>query len=180
MDDLIRKYIPHAPRLGLYVEPNIPRDKLKHALTDYAHGVQIQEVIALFDATLLGSGKDGAVFASHRLVFQNHDLQPTQEIPYDDIVGVEMKKRFLGGAKIIVEANAGAATVSHTIDFSGKGDAAPYVLRFLNEVLIASIHETATDRGAVSAALEALVSAGRLTRVDFDRLMDALDRAVSL
>lgn len=133
MRNLIEEYIPHAPRLGLYRHPDIPDEKLSNALKDYAHAVARDEVLALYDATLFGSAKDGAVLTEDRIVFQNTDLQPAQEMRYDDIVRVVSKKRFLGGYKVIVDHNQGHATVTHTIDFSGKGEAAQYVARFLHE-----------------------------------------------
>lgn len=135
MKELVEQFLPHAPQLGLYRHPSIPDDKLKNALEDYAHTVDRADVLALFDATLFGSAKDGAVFTADRLVFQNTDLQPAQEMRYDDIVGVESKRRLLGGSKILVDHNQGQATVTHTIDFSGKGDAAEYVERFLTRVI---------------------------------------------
>ncbi len=136
MRDLIEEYIPHAPRIGLYRRPEIPSDKLTNALKDYAHTVGSDEVLALYDATLFGSAKDGAVFTADRIVFQNTDLQPGQEMRYDDIVNVASKKRFLGGSKVVVDLNAGHATVTHTIDFSGKGAAAQFVARFLHEAML--------------------------------------------
>jgi len=110
-------------------------------LTDYAHTVQRHEVIALYDATLFGSAKDGAVFMADRIVFQNTDLQPAQEMRYNDIVNVTSKRRFLGGSKVVVDLNAGHATVTHTIDFSGKGDAAQYVARFLHEAMLSTMND---------------------------------------
>ena len=139
MRDLIEEYIPHAPRIGLYRHPEIPADKLTNALEDYAHTVRSDEVIALYDATLFGSAKDGAVLTDDRIVFQNTDLQPAQEMRYDDIVNVASKKRFLGGSKVVVDINAGHATVTHTIDFSGKGEAAQFVARFLHEAMITGV-----------------------------------------
>ena len=141
MRDLIEQYIPDAPRIGLYRHPNIPDDKLANALKDYAHTVERDEVIALYDATLFGSAKDGAVICADRIVFQNTDLHPAQEMRYDDIVNVVSKKSWLFGNKILVDLNEGHATVTHKIDFSGKGDAAQYVARFLHEAMTLTSRE---------------------------------------
>lgn len=194
MKELIERYIPNAPGLGLYVRPNIPEDKLRNALSDYAPAVRPAEVVALYDATLLGSAKDGAVFTEDRIVFQNTDLHPGQEMRYDDIVGVSSKKRLLGGMKVLVDHNPGQATVTHTIDFSGKGEAAAYVARFLQEVMMAQAGDGdeppeladqtpeakdspggTTDRVSVEAALAGLVATGRLSRADYNKMMGALD-----
>ena len=39
MTDLLREYLPTAPDLGLYVDPDIPASKLKAAIGDYARDV---------------------------------------------------------------------------------------------------------------------------------------------
>ena len=135
MKDILEQYIPHAPQLGLYRHPNIPPEKLANALKDYARTVDRDDVLALYDATIFGSAKDGALMTADRIVFQNTDLEPAQEMRYTDIVNVVSKKRFLGGRKILVDHNQAHATVTHTIDFSGKADAAQYVARFLHEVM---------------------------------------------
>jgi len=189
MRALIEKYIPNAPGLGLYLQPNIPEEKLRNALEDYAQAVHARDVVALYDATLLGSAKDGAVFTADRIVFQNTDLHPAQELRYDDIVGVSVKKRFLGGMKLLVDHNAGQATVTHTIDFSGKGGAAQYVARFLQEAMLAGAEaadeaadatrqetrSSETDRVSVEAALAGLIATGRLSRADYNKMIRALD-----
>ena len=54
--DLVRTYLPHAPGLGLWLAPEIPARKLQGALGDYARGVAPEDVLALYDATVFGSG----------------------------------------------------------------------------------------------------------------------------
>ena len=89
--------------------------------------------------------------------------------------------------KVQVDHNSGQATVTHTIDFSGKGDAAAYVARFLHEAMMARsgveedvtaepIDGGATDRAAVEAALVRLMATGRLTREDYEAMMGVFDR----
>ena len=68
MNDLVRDLIPHAPQMGLYVGPDIPADKRRNALQDYADEMTPDEVLALYDATLMGNAKDGALFASDRFL----------------------------------------------------------------------------------------------------------------
>ncbi|MEM6647720.1 MAG: hypothetical protein AAF730_15855, partial [Bacteroidota bacterium] len=62
MQNLIRELIPHAPQMRLYVAPQIPENKLQNALGDYAPSLAADTVLALFDATLMGSAKDGILF----------------------------------------------------------------------------------------------------------------------
>ena len=182
---LVRELIPHLPDAGLYVEPEIPFKKLHNAIEDYARSVKRGDVIALYDATLMGSGKDGALFLADRFVFQNNNLQPAHEIKYHDLVQVVQKKSFIGGPTVDLDVNRGRATVHLSIDFSGKAKAAPYVSKFLEEALLLTAEAEAASRdlqpgsgqtnaGAVQRALEELVEKGQLTEEDFMRLMQVL------
>lgn len=182
--------IPHDQKLGLFVAPDIPSDKLKNAIKDYAKDVRIPDVLALYDGTLLGSAKDGVVLCKERLVFQNNDLQDPQEIRYDDIVRVNLKKRLLRGNVVVLDVNRGRATTEVVIDFSGKPDAASHVAHFLSEAMLKGVdfgrgtdvedqstperQEPETDRHAIEDALDRLQRAGKLTRDDKYRMMAAL------
>ena len=135
MDDFIREMIPHEPTMGLFVSPDIPPKKVHNAIQDYAKKASPGRVVALYDATLLGSGKDGAVFLSDRFIFQNTDLQPAYDVKYEDLVEVELKKKLMGGRTIKLMVNRGRATINLELDFSGKSKAAPYVERFLQEAM---------------------------------------------
>lgn len=188
MKDLIQELIPHAPQMGLYVAPNVPDDRRRNALSDYGDEMRSDEVVALYDATLTGNAKDGALFAADRLVFQNTDLEAAQTVRYRDLVGINVKRRLLGGRKVVLDVNRGRATFQLTIDFSGSAEAAGHVARFLEEAMhrsaradmagsnpdTAGDESTETDIDAVRAALDDLRAEGRLTSRDFRRLMDAL------
>ena len=178
MDALLREYLPHAPKLGLFVAPEIPKAKLSAALGDYATNVQADEVIALYDATRLGSGKDGALFLVDRLVFQNNNLQTPRTIRYDDIVRVDAKRKLLGGRKVEIDVNQGRATVTESIDFSGRPGAAEYVERFLREAMLASPAGekggSTTDITALRRALDRLVADGSLAEEDRSRMLAVL------
>lgn len=188
MRDVLQEYIPHAPNLGLHVAPNIPASLVENACSDYAPEVEPEEVVVLYDATLLGSAKDGALFLEDRCIAQNHDLESAQLIRYEDIVGVEEHHRWfgLGGAQVSIDVNRGRATVSHTIDFSAHKQAAPYVLRALEETMIRGGRREVlepgaegpgpeTDVRAVQIALENLVDEGQLASKDFERIVDWLE-----
>lgn len=195
--------LPHDPSLGLFVAPDIPTDKLKNAIKDYAKSVKIPEVLALYDGTLLGSAKDGALFCKEALVFQNTDLQDPQEIRYDDIVRVNLAKKFLRGTRVLLDVNRGRATTEVALDFSARPDAAKHVAHFLSEAMLKDVDfgrdpgaesapspaetkssggasaqppssEPRTDRHAVEDALDRLQRAGQLTRDDKYRMLGAL------
>ncbi len=184
MEELIRQLVPNAPNFGLYVAPKIPVDKLDNAIRDYAQGVDAKDVLVMYDGTLLGSGKDGALFTASGFVFQNTDLEIPQEISYDDIVRVNLKRSLLRGKRVGLDINQGHATVPVVIDFSGKPKAAEIIARFLSEAMLKSIidgeldddehSDTSTDKRSVVGALKALVERKMLTRDDFDKLSDAV------
>ncbi len=178
--DAVRTYLPHAPDLGLYLAPEIPSRKLRGALDDYARGVAAEDVLALYDATRFGSGKDGVVFLADRMVVQNHDLEAPRTLHYAHVVGVKRKRNVLGGARVEVDVNRGRATVMESLDFSAHAGAAEYVERLLEQIVLTPPEERAasgaTDRRAVEAALSRLVGDGQLTEEDRARMLDALDR----
>lgn len=193
MESLLHEYLPQAPQHGLYRVPAIPEDKLRAALRDYASEVEPGAVLALYDATRLGSAKDGAVFLADRLVYQNNDLTPAQTIHYEDIVRVTEKRLFLGGRKVELDVNQGRATTTHALDFSGRAEAAEYVARFLQEAMLASARAAETqptpgasssdasrrtaagsDIEAVEHALTELRTTGALADADYRRLRAAL------
>jgi hypothetical protein len=169
--------------MGLFVVPDLPADRLDNALSDYARDVKRDEVLALYDATLSGTGGDGAVFARDRFVFQNNNLQATQTVRYSDLVGVKAESRWLGlGGKLVtLTVNRGRATFELSMDFSGAPEAASYVATFLDAAMVEDIDFTpaaepdATDVTAVRDALQRLRTEQKLTEVDFSRLMAVLE-----
>ena len=189
MQELVHMLIPHDPGLGLYVAPRIPREKVRNALHDYAEGVSESEVLALYDATWMDNAKDGAVFTADRLVFQNNDFSPAQDVRYADIVGVEEKRKLIGGRSIILQVNRGRATFDLTLDFSGRPRACKYVVAFLQEAMIRVLDEAVEDGGAetgartedvstdpteVRTALEALYLRGVLSSSDLRAMLRAI------
>lgn len=187
MKDLVLEFIPHAPKMGLYTLPDIPADKLRNALRDYATSVHREEVLALYDATLLGNAKDGAVFTSDRLVFQNNNLEPAQTVRYEDIIHVDTRRKLLGGREVNIDVNRGRATVRLTLDFSARADAAEYVARFLREALHRGVAAemdrpsknaqqtpSGSDIVAIERALNELQANGSLTSEDYERILRVL------
>ena len=183
METLIRDRLPHAPQMGLFVAPNIPSGRLDTALSDYATEVGREEVLGLYDATLTGTGGDGAVFTADRFVFQNHNLQATQTVRYTDLVGLEVQNRWFGfgGKQVVLTVNRGRATFELKMDFSGAPKAASYVADFLDAALVADIDfappkpPEATDVAAVRDALQRLRSEQKITDEDVQRLLDVLE-----
>ncbi len=177
---LAEEYLPTAPQHGLYVGERIPSSILRNALRDYASGYDAKEVLALFDATLMKSGKDGIVFLKDRFVYQNTDFDSPREVRYDDVIQIERKRKFLGGYRLLLEVNAGSATVTHELDFSGKGGASEYVKRFLYEASLQSLdvgsprEDLDKERArSVQIALEKLLDQGLLSEKELSAMFEA-------
>ena len=169
--------------MGLFLTPDIPAGKLAAARSDYATDVTRDEVLALYDATLSGTGGDGAVFTADRFVFQNNNLQATQTVRYADLVGVDAQSRWfgLGGKQVVLTVNRGRATFELTMDFSGAPKAATYVAEFLDAAMVEDIdfapaaEPEETDVAAVRDALQRLRAERKLMEGDYRRLMEALE-----
>ncbi len=178
MDRLLRDLLPTSPDLGLFVAPDIPDKKLAAAVADYAREVRPADVLALYDATRLGSAKDGALFLADRVVFQNNSLQAARTVRYDDLVGVRQTRGLLGGRAVEMDLNRARATVTETLDVSAHPGAAEFVERFLQEAMLGAARpdaaDTVTDPAAVATALDGLVRDGRLAASDRDRMLGAL------
>jgi hypothetical protein len=183
-EDLIRERLPHAPQMGLYVVPDLPAGPLRNALSDYADDVDRAEVLALYDATLSGTGGDGAVFCADRLVFQNNDFQSVHTVRYQDLVGVAATSRWwgLGGKRVDLTVNRGRATFDLAIDCSGQPDAAGYIADLLDAVMLEGVDLDADDGGpattdvaAVRRALDRLRTQQKLSPDDHERLLAVLE-----
>ena len=70
------------------------------------------------------------------MIFQNNDLQSIHEVRYEDIVQVDARRKLIGGRRVLVTVNRGQATFEIEMDFSGKPQAADFVLRFLREAML--------------------------------------------
>lgn len=173
--------------MGLFVTPDLPSDRLQNALSAYAREVDREEVLALYDATLTGTGRDGAVFTADRVVFQNLGLQAPQTVRYSDLIEVVESSRWfgLGGKKVDLTVNRGRATFDVTIDFSGAPEAASYVAGFLEAALLHDVDFSSdapagqTDVGAVREALKRLRTQEKLSQADYERLMEVLETSAS-
>ena len=176
MEDLLTRYIPHAPKLGLHVRPSIPRKLRRNAIKDYASEVAERDILALYDNTWLGNAKDGIVFTTRYLVFQNSDFDKPRKIRYGDIVRAEIQRGRLGGAALQLDVNSGHATVTEVMDFGARPKALEYVHRFILEVMLLADEEigapaASTNWTEVKSALRRLLDDGKLTQEDFNRIM---------
>ena len=176
MEHLITQFIPHAPRMGLYVTPAIPPKKLQNAIGDYAPEVLPELVLALYDNTWLGNGKDGILFTSKYMVFQNTDFDAPQQVWYRDMINAVKEEKRWGKAVLYLDVNRGQAIFTERVDFGAKPKALEYVHRFvveaMNEIYAKELVQVESDWPVVHVALQRLRDEGHLAQRDFDRLME--------
>jgi len=80
------------------VSPNIPEKKLNNAVVAFGYKGQAANVIALYDNTLFGSGKDGLLFTGEQLIYRPAFSDPVS-IPFESMTVVEYKEVMTGKNK---------------------------------------------------------------------------------
>ncbi len=166
LEATIQEFIPHAPQHGLYVEPDIPANKLRAAMGSYGEPLGGERVLALYDATRFGTGKSGALFTATAFCFQNL-VETPQRVAYTDLIRVSAKKTLLGGRRLVLVINRARATFEFELDFDARAEALPYVERFLQHAIARSADEEA---GQTHDPLEEAISK---LEAETDRLSEA-------
>ncbi|MFU2051445.1 hypothetical protein [Bordetella hinzii] len=69
---------------NMLIAPNIPEKKLNNAVKAFDYSGSVTHVIALFDNTLFGSGKEGLLFSGEQLIHRATFGEPTK-VPYASI-----------------------------------------------------------------------------------------------
>lgn len=78
---------------NLYHSSMIPRGKLNNAISAYAQGILPQRVIALYDDTVFGSGKEGFLITKAGIYFSNMANYKPGAIKFASIRDVQNKDR---------------------------------------------------------------------------------------
>lgn len=80
------------------VSPDIPEKKLNNAVAAFAYQGSVANVIALYDNTLFGSGKDGLLFTGEQLIYRPSFSDPIS-VPFESIQEVAYKELMTGKNK---------------------------------------------------------------------------------
>lgn len=88
----------------VYIAPNIPEKKLNKAIKSFKYEGNPENIIALLDTTLLGSGADGLMFTGEKVIFKPAYFDP-HHIKYEVITDVDV---------IFEKEKAEKATISTT------------------------------------------------------------------
>lgn len=80
------------------VSPDVPEKKLNNAVAAFAYKGSVSNVIALYDNTLFGSGKDGLLFTGEQLIYRPTFSDPIS-VPFASMTAVDYKEVMTGKNK---------------------------------------------------------------------------------
>lgn len=73
---------------NMAVAPDIPEKKLNNAVSSFAYGGSVANVVGLFDNTLFGSGKDGLLFTGEQMIYRAAFGDPVA-VPFVEMASAE-------------------------------------------------------------------------------------------
>ena len=102
INSFLRENVGALSEKKVSVAPNIHQGKLYAAVKAFAFSGDSESVIAIYDSTILGSGKDGLLFTGERVIYRPSFADPT-EILFSNVAAVEYKETATGkkGDKIV-------------------------------------------------------------------------------
>jgi hypothetical protein len=158
IDSIIRAFVKNMNNTDWYVAPNIPQNKLYNAAAVIAGGaVKPHEIIAVYDATVFGSAKNGIVLTETAFYHRNDD-QPdgleyreiTGDIEYDDnsiTICSNEKKVVISSCSDYAET----AELLNDLRYAALSQAQP-----ASEAAASDDFDAPDDDGAVDSSLEAV------------------------
>lgn len=103
-EKLIARMTPHDPKNRWYCRPDIPQNKLDRAIRKYGSGLRHQDVLALGDSTMFGSGESGCLLTADGVccrVAWGGRMVPWADIVAATAVGTEgIQLRLRQGKKV--------------------------------------------------------------------------------
>lgn len=101
----LRENLQKLSEKNIYIAPNIPEKKLNKAIKSFKYEGNPENIIALLDTTLLGSGSDGLMFTGEKVIFKPAYFDP-HHIQYEAItdVNVIFEKSKAETATIVTES----------------------------------------------------------------------------
>ncbi|MFJ0260998.1 hypothetical protein Q4247_10350 [Acinetobacter baumannii] len=85
----LRENLQKLSEKNIYIAPNIPEKKLNKAIKSFKYEGNPENIIALLDTTLLGSGSDGLMFTGEKVIFKPAYFDP-HHIQYEAITDVNI------------------------------------------------------------------------------------------
>ncbi|WP_036253834.1 hypothetical protein [Methylobacter sp. BBA5.1] len=85
------------------IAPDIGEKKINNAAKSFGYSGNVSNIIALYDNTLLGSGKDGLLFTGEQVIYRASFSDPIS-ITYNSIILAEYSETLTGNKKDKIEA----------------------------------------------------------------------------
>lgn len=106
----LKEMLPKAFSKQLTVAPEIPEKKLNNAVRAFGFDVGVNMIVALYDSTLMGSGKDGILFSGERVIYKPVFQDPIAMM-YEDIdcADVELRGKEADKPVLVVSMKDGTA-----------------------------------------------------------------------
>lgn len=98
----LRENLGSISRKNITIAPSIDEKKLNNAVKAFGYSGSPSNVVALFDNTLFGSGKDGLLFTGEQLIYRPSFTDPIH-ISYSSIASVEHVQTKVGSKQDKVE-----------------------------------------------------------------------------
>jgi len=84
----LRDNLGAVSKKNMAVAPDIPEKKLNNAVSAFAYGGSVANVVGLFDNTLFGSGKDGLFFTGEQMIYRAAFSDPVS-VPFAEMTSAE-------------------------------------------------------------------------------------------
>lgn len=98
----LRESLGAVSNKNISVAPQIDEKKLNNAIKAFGYSGNPSSVIALFDNTVFGSGKDGLLFTGEQIIYRPSFSDPLK-ITYNSIISVEYIETQAGSKKDKIE-----------------------------------------------------------------------------
>lgn len=109
----------HTASLGqrAYLSPEIPEKKLNNAIVSFKKEIDPNHVIALYDSTIFGNGKDGCLFLGE-VMYIKTSFKETRTIYYKDLKDIVLEQTTNEKGKVINRIYLNLSTVQQRIDIT--------------------------------------------------------------
>lgn len=109
----------HIASLGqrAYLSPEIPEKKLNNAIVSFKKDIDPNHVIALYDSTVFGNGKDGCLFLGE-VMYIKTSFKETRTIYYKDLKDIVLEQTPNEKGKVINRIYLSLSTVQERIDIT--------------------------------------------------------------
>lgn len=91
----LREKLPSVSKKSMFIAPSIDEKKLNNAVKSFGYSGSPSNVVALFDNTLFGSGKDGLLFTGEQVIYRPSFSDPIQ-INFESITSIEHIQTLVG------------------------------------------------------------------------------------